>query len=652
MQKLIEALIPRPQRVEVFGGQFDWTVATTLILESGNSADGHAAETLLEACREAGLPTPRIVYSDTADLPPNGNCILAGDPGRHLPLAALLRREGITTVPEELADDGYVLEITPERILLYGNTPAGVYYGFQTLIQLLRAAPAGRLPALRIVDWTDLKHRGISMDFGRGEVYTVDAAKRDIRLMAHYKMNLLVIYFEDAFLFPSHPDIGEGRDRLTTAEALDLCAFARQHHVEIIPFYDSPGHMERTLALPRYAHLAEGAESEALRSVIDVTNPETYELLHDLYTDLGNAFPGRYLHIGGDEAFVLGKGRSKSLADVVGVERLYVRHLKRLRDILAANGKRMVVAADPFEPGFFDFVNGTNYGLDPLMQLPRDIILQPWHYGPTEAFPFGDQAKGLGFEMHLWSSMEAHHGFFPLMENSMEDVESFIPFAHRLRALGTVHSNWGDRIPYFRETNWPGIVHYSEWAWREDGREGNELLPKAVESLYGPSTGDLEKTLRFLCNVDRYFPWGVGGLQHAFAPLFFDERAPHELDAKQLDILEAFRRDGREARAVFERVCAMAAHNQEDLEFVEFALDQAETLADLVECRHYLASKESASRARADGLLDWLAATMTGLLTRYEVLWHRARRPLGIRSNKALFEAVIAWVAETRSTRT
>ena len=472
--------------------------------------------------------------------------------------------------------------------------------------------------------------------------------KRDIQSMAHYKLNTLVIYLEDAFLFPSHPDIGEGRDRLTTAEALELDAFARRHHVELIPFFDSPAHIERVLALPRYAHLAEGDHPPPLRTVIDVSNPETYVLLNDLYTDLAQAFPSRFLHVGGDESLALGQGRSKPLADQVGVENLYLRHLKKVREILARNGKRMIVAGDPFEPDFFKGFGGTNYGIHALRQLPRDVMLQPWHYGRMEQFPFGDAARELGFEQQLWSSMEAHHGCFPLLWHAMENVETFIPFAHRQKALGAVHSNWGDRVS-FREYNWPGIVHFAEWAWREDGRGGDQLLPAAVASLYGPQTADLAGTLRFLSNADHYFPWSVHFLDHAGWRTFFELLKPRELKAAELTLLEQYRQDAKTARAKFNRVRQGAIREKDYFDFIAFALDQADILGDLVECRHHLARNDKADRPLAKKQLARLSESLPALLRQYETLWHRSRRPLGLTANRQPFERVIAWVEQTRS---
>jgi hypothetical protein len=492
MNDVIARLVPKPREAALKEGCFAWTRDVVVIVEPGNEDDLFAAETLADGCRERGLPAPRI--QQIGDEPSsirgaqNAPVVLAGDPCRHLPLLKAMREEGIAIFPE-MGDDGYALHIAPTRILIVGNTSAGVFYGFQTLIQLLTDAAgragAGRagagkggdggdgvgattaahaeIPALSIRDWTTLRHRGLSMDLARGEVYTPEAVKAHIRRMAHFKLNMLVIYLEDAFVFPSHPDIGRDRDRLTAEEARDIDAFAKKHHVMVIPLLDSPGHMERFLADPNYAHLAEGNETSQMRAVVDVTNPATYSLLRDLYSDLCDAFSAPYHVMCGDEALGLGKGRAKAEAEAFGTHNLHIRHIKKIRAILAERGKRMIIATDPFEPGFFEPFNIENYGIEALLQVPRDVVLLPWHYGRMDTFDFGDKAKELGFEQHLWAWQGDANGVFPYVNEAMTNVETYIAHAHRLKALGAVCSNWGDRNS-FREYDWPVIAFYSEWA--------------------------------------------------------------------------------------------------------------------------------------------------------------------------------------------
>lgn len=351
MSDAASRLIPKPREIALGEGVFAWADDLVIVVEPGCEADMRAAQTLVEACHERGLPKPGILETRDSDEIGDRRPIIIGDPCSHPPLTKALREANID-FPGIVTDQGYALTITPNRVLIAGIERAGVYYGVQTLIQLLPEHNGG-VPCLRASDWTTLPRRGISMDLYSGEVYTMDLMKRNIRRLAHYKLNLLVLYLEDAFEFPSHRDIGELRDRLTTREVKELDVFARRHHVELVPCYDSPGHMSNTLNHPNYKRLREGTETEAQKAVINLTHPDAYPLLKDLYGDLCRAFSSEINYVSGDEAFAIGTGASKGLADEIGKANMFVGYLKKTREFLAEHGKRIAVAGDPFEPGFF-----------------------------------------------------------------------------------------------------------------------------------------------------------------------------------------------------------------------------------------------------------------------------------------------------------
>lgn len=640
MKNIADRLVPRPREVKPGEGSLKWEGRLFLVVEPGNEEDRFAAETLVAACRERGLAAPEIIATQEKDEIPGGTLILAGDPCRLFPLAEVMRGESIK-IPPQLADQGYFLQVKPGRILIAGNTKAGVYYGFQTLAQLLPEKGATEIPAVEITDWTPIAQRGISMDLSAGEVSGREHFKETIRRLGRYKLNLLVLSVANAFLFPSHPDISEGRDRLTSEEALELDAFARRHHVELVPCYDSPGHMTGTLSGPNYSRFAEGTEPRALLSVINVADPGTYPLLRDLYSDLCKAFPSKYNYMSGDEAFLLGWGKGRPLAERIGPKNMFVRHVKLIREILAEYGKRIVVAGDPFEPGFFKAFGLDNYGLEGLAQVPRDVIIGPWHYGRLESFPFGDQLREMGFDQYLLTSDAAYYQLFPAQHAAAANVESVLPHAHRLKALGTIHTHWnGSGENTFLEYTWPALAHYAEWAWESPGRPWAEMLPTVVESFYGEGTADLAETMRFLASTQSYFGWAFRPMGKGAFPIFFGPLEPRALTEAQLGLLAQFRRDRTAAVKAFERAKQAAGREREHLDFLEFALAQQETLGDLVESRHLLAQSDAASQERLREILRKLAASFPELCRRYEELWLRTSRPLGLEPNRKRFAAV------------
>ena len=637
MSSEFDRLVPLPRRITPLDGRFEWGSGITVVSDSRSAADRFAAGTLCEACRVRGMPVPQF-----ADVGDHLSCarhplILAGDPCSHLSLLTAMRDAGLDLDPR-IGDEGYLLVVAPGQVMIAGNTSAAVYYGFQTLIQLLPDDGSTHLPCVRIDDWPGLRQRGISMDLGRGEVLLADQIEAEIARIAHHKMNQLVLYLEDAFEFPSHPDIGEGRDRLTASDARRLDAFAGNHHVMLVPCLDSPGHLEHLLSHPNYAHLAEGTETDSVRMVINVTHPQTLHLLCDLYGDLCDAFTSPFIHMGGDEAVALGKGAAKCEADQFGAGRLFARHLKGVRDFVATRGRRIVCWADPFEPDFFKPFGLANYGLEALNYIPRDVLLASWHYGRMTEFTFGPQALDMGFDLQLWTAMGSHE-LLPTLEMAAENVETFVPCAHRLGALGAIHSHWGD-VNSLHEYLWPSNAHFAEWAWRPDGRPWAELLPIATESHFGSGAGDLAAVFRCFGDAARYFGWAVQGIGAPVNKAFFDPMEPHQLDAGQMKLLSEWRVRCREARAALERGRRHVVRELAAVQYLDFALDQCDLLVDIVECRHLLAT----NLATATPLLAKLAKALPLLAGRYETLWLRARMPLGLKPNLAKYAALTASV--------
>jgi pyruvate-formate lyase-activating enzyme len=120
--------------------------------------------------------------------------------------------------------------------------------------------------------------------------------------------------------------------------------------------------------------------------------------------------------------------------------------------------------------------------------------------------------------------------------------------------------------------------------------------------------------------------------------MFYNPMEPRELTEEQLGLVSEFRKDAKEARKSFELARAKASRHQDFLDFVEFALDQFEVMGDLVECRHLLAKNDSESRRKFQTLLKKVSASLTRLHKRYQELWHRSRKPKGLKPNNRNFE--------------
>lgn len=628
-----QKLIPQPRSIKISENYFTWSEKMVIVFEAGRDADAFSVDSFVNGCSERLIPVPRVVTREEFSNDEQSPHIIIGDPSFNFLLHEKMKTAGLSFSPDSMFDE-YILYISPVTILVASSTDTGVFYGIQTLIQLLPEDGTCRIPCLIIHDWTDIQHRGISMDYARGVVDTTDIIKKNIERMAHYKMNVLMLYLEDAFFFPSHPDIGEDRDRLTLDECHELDAFAQKHHIKLIPILDSPAHLERLLKHPNYSYLREGNDNDHLKSVIDVMHPDTYPLLSDMYNDICDAFSSDIIYMGGDECFGLGKGKNKALSESVGAG-LFLRHIKIIREILVNRGRRMAVWADQVEPDFFKAFGIVNYGLDALYQIPRDVIIAPWHYGSMNDFTFAEKLVECGFDMHLWSSFN-NWDLYPYMNAAARNVETYIPFAHKYHALGIIHSSWKDCNSY-NEYNWPQAIYFSEWAWNSRGRNLPKALPVALESFYGPGTGELSDVLIFLGDIDHYFGWGIQGIGSPGYRLFFDPLEPRLLSDDILILLQEFRARLSNALELFNRVSTKATRNRDHLDYIAFGLLQQEMLADLIYFRHLIAQNDTRSYQQSRRILLDIQNRFQSLIDRFKELWIRSTRPMSLETNMSRY---------------
>lgn len=248
-----------------------------------------------------------------------------------------------------LGEEGYELSITTGGIQLNANHPAGLFYGIQTLLQIVPLHRSGThsLPAVSIRDTPRFVWRGAMLDVCR-HFFGVDDIKRYIDLISHYKMNRLHLHLSDdqgwRIEIKSWPKLteiggktqvgGNGGGYYTQEQYKEIVDYARTRYVMIVPEIDTPGHTNAALA--SYPELNESEEAPDLYegtkvgfSTLTINSAVTYQFLDDVIRELAAMTPGPYIHIGGDEA------RSTPEED-------YKKFIQRFQEIVIAHGKTTI----------------------------------------------------------------------------------------------------------------------------------------------------------------------------------------------------------------------------------------------------------------------------------------------------------------------
>jgi hexosaminidase len=260
-----------------------------------------------------------------------------------VPQAILLTTNGALT---SLGTEGYELTVATNSVVIRAPASAGLFYGVQTLLQLLppeiyAARPVTGVPwtapCAYIQDWPRYSWRGWMLDSVR-HFFTKDEVKQLIDTLAYHKLNMFHWHLDDDsgwrlqiqkwplltqvsawrtnMMFGLNPRASQSWDGTnyggfyTQDEAREIVAYAAQRHITVVPEIEMPGHSSSALAAyPQFAcgcpTCANGPYSLNVTSYVGgvfcVARPETTSFLHDVLTEVMNVFPGPYIHIGGDE---------------------------------------------------------------------------------------------------------------------------------------------------------------------------------------------------------------------------------------------------------------------------------------------------------------------------------------------------------------
>jgi hypothetical protein len=469
------SVIPQPRQVTANGETFRLDRAHIVLADPRSADDRFAAADFGEEFRvrvRGGKDRKAIVIGVT-DLPAIKKALKAAH----------------VEVPQNLNEEGYVLHAGANGVIVAGASPAGTFYGLQTLKQLVRGdGPTAFIPGVHIVDWPAMRWRGVSDDISRGPVPTVAYIKRQLRTFAAYKLNLHSFYMEHAFSSSTHPLIGPDGGSLTPAEIRELVAYAKSYHIELVPEQQTFGHLHKALKFEKYNPLAEVPYG-------DVLSPQqegSYKLIADWYRELNDLFPSQFFHIGADETFELGQGQSREAARTRGVGAVYFEHLNRVRELLKPYNRKLIFWGDI----------ALNHP-DLIGSIPKDLIVANWDYTPRENFAERiDPFKNAGLQQLVCPGVWGWNQIFPNVDTSSKNIINFVRDGQAAGAIGMLNTTWDDDGETLFEMGWYGIVLGAAASW-QPGRVDQSKFDADFDWAFFRNDGDqVVKAIRVLGSVN------------------------------------------------------------------------------------------------------------------------------------------------------
>jgi hexosaminidase len=393
--------------------------------------------------------------------------------------------------------ESYRLDAAEHRITLVAPSSAGLFYGLQTLRQLATPETAkDGIAAVHIEDAPRFKYRGMHLDVGR-HMYPVEFIKRYIDLMARYKFNMFHWHLTEdqgwrieIKRYPKLTEIGAYRKETilgsnfdpyfgdgvryggfyTQAQVRDVVAYAAARHVTILPEIEMPGHSVAALAAypelgctpgPFEVSTKWGVEDDVL-----CPNEATFKFLEGVLSEVIELFPGRYIHLGGDEAPTRRWKESAFVQDLMRREGMKNEHevqgyfLRRIEAFLNKHDRKLIGWDEILEGGLSPGATVMSWrGMQGGMQAAQqnhDVIMNP---GDT----YFDHCPG----MH--EPICAAGGYLPL-----DQVYRFEPVPPELQAdkqhhiLGTQADLWSEYLPTPQTVEYmafPRELALAEVAW-------------------------------------------------------------------------------------------------------------------------------------------------------------------------------------------
>jgi hexosaminidase len=399
--------------------------------------------------------------------------------------------------------EGYRLVVSPSGVTIDASAHAGLFYGVQTLRQLLPADASPRdaartIPAVTIVDEPRFSYRGMHLDVGR-HLFPVAFIKRYIDLMAMYKMNTFHWHLTEdqgwrieIAKYPRLTEVGSCRRETileknfdpyvgdgtpycgyyTQDEIREIVAYAAERYVTVMPEIEMPGHS--VAALAAYPELActDGPFEVFTRWGVteDIYCPkeETFGFLEDVLTEVMALFPSRYIHIGGDEApkarwkesdVAQAVIRREGLADESALQSYFVRRIERF---LSAHGRQLVGWDEILEGGLAPEATVMSWrGMEGGIEAARqghDVIMTPGSHVYFDYYQ-GDPA----FEplaIGGFSPIDRVYAFEPVPEELTPEEAR-----HVLGAQGNVWTEYMATSDYVEYMVFPRLLALSEVVW-------------------------------------------------------------------------------------------------------------------------------------------------------------------------------------------
>lgn len=496
-----QSLIPQPVEIKGLSGTFSFGLETKIVIPSENSEVREIAE--LFAGQLASLTGNKLLITNNK-----------------VKKTIELRLNNV--VNSRLGNEGYSIRVSTPNVIISANSPAGLFYGAQTFLQLVPPAKNSSvtIPCTEIIDYPRFGWRGLMLDVSR-HFFTKDEVKRFIDQMVKYKYNVFHWHLTDdngwrveikaypkltnvgawsvartgryssLYFIPEEPGESATYGGFYTQDAIrEIVEYATARFVTIVPEVDVPAHSRAAIAAypeiscsGKPTTVSAGTSNGIGENVFCVGNENNFKMLDVIFGELALLFPGEYIHIGGDEAnreFWKGcpkcqqRMKEENLKNLPELQSYFT---QRVSKILQSKGKKLIGWDEILEGGLAPDATVMSWrGMEGAIAAAK-----AGHHSvmtPTQ-FCYLDYLQGeKNIERNSFGYLRAKRVY------EFEPVPEGVDASYILGGQGNV---WGEFIPNYRRVEymtWPRALILAEVLWSPQGKRNWDEFVSRMEDHF------------------------------------------------------------------------------------------------------------------------------------------------------------------------
>ncbi len=377
-------------------------------------------------------------------------------------------------------EEGYELCVKPKEISIKGNTYTGIYYGVQTLIQLIKQYKR-HIPVMTITDTPDFPERGFYYDVTRGKVPTLNTLKGIADLAASYKINQLQLYVEHTFAYVDQSEVWSCTDPLTADEIIAFDEYCRERHIELVPSIATFGHLYEALRSNSFASLCELEDSRESaynwihrmqHHTLDIKNDKSIDFVKSMIEQFIPLFQSNKFNICADETFDLGKGKNKAYCEQVGTSKMYVEFLNKIINIVKGYNKEVMFWGDII-------IKHPEY----IEELPKDLVCLNWWYWREYDEEKVKIIADNGFVQYLCPGTSGWNNIMNNHQVAYDNIRLMTGYGSKYKARGILNTDWGDYGHINLQANsMPGFIYGANFSWNVEEYAMKDIN-KAIDLL-------------------------------------------------------------------------------------------------------------------------------------------------------------------------